>query len=162
MLFNDREAARIAVEIEKNGVFFYRTAMKLTPSLEKMLSALAGEEEEHVRVFSQIAQNLTQGEDYSKEDSLYLSALASSIVLPGGVMAQAMKGHMGSLKDILRSAISSEKDSIAFYSQILQSCKNPAYLTTFRRILHEEKRHLQELMEQLEKQGNNASCICTE
>lgn len=156
-VFNDLEAARIAVEIEKNGAHFYRTAEKIVqdPAMKEELRKLAEQEDGHARSFAQLAEELEREKEdwapYSTEANLFLSALASSVVFPGGALAQAMQGRMNSMEEILKSAIRSEMDSIAFYRQILAESPDASFVSGIETIIHDETQHLQELTDRLEQ-----------
>ena len=156
-VFNDLEAARIAVEIEKNGAHFYRTAERIVQDsgMKDELRKLAEQEDGHARSFAQLAEELEREKDdwapYSPEANLFLSALASSVVFPGGALAQAMQGNMDSMETILQSAIRSEMDSISFYQQILAESPDASFVSGIRTIIHDETQHLQELTDRLEQ-----------
>ena len=156
-VFNDLEAARIAVEIEKNGAHFYRTAEKIVedPEMKKELRKLAEQEDGHARSFMQLADELEREKEdwapYSPEANLFLSSLASSVVFPGGPLAHAMQGSMDSMETILESAIRSEMDSISFYRQILSESPDASFAPGIRTIIHDETQHLQELTDRLEQ-----------
>ena len=61
--FSDLEGLRIAVEMERRGVEFYRRAARLTKSgsIVEMLEELAAEEEGHQRDFSKLMEEQCAG-----------------------------------------------------------------------------------------------------
>lgn len=155
--FSDLEGLRIAVEMERRGVEFYRRAARLTKSVHivKMLEELAGEEEGHQRDFSKLMEDACacrQAEAavcYSGETSAYLSAIAADIVFAGGLMEVGRRGGFDSLPAILTTAIDSEKNSILFYSELRELTGDPNTRNAFGSVVSEEKVHLARLQQQL-------------
>ena len=155
--FSDLEGLRIAVEMEKRGVEFYRRAARLTKSegIVQMLEELAAEEEQHERDFAKLLEDQCTGRNaesavcYSGETSAYLSAIAADIVFPGGLMEVGRRGGFDSLPAILTTAIDSEKNSILFYSELKDLTKDEGSKFAFGSIILQEKVHLARLQEQL-------------
>lgn len=155
--FNDLEGLRIAVEMERRGVEFYRRAARLTKSegIAQMLEELAAEEEEHQRDFGKILGDQCTGRSaeaavcYSSETSAYLSAIAADIVFPGGLMEVGRRGGFDSLPAILTTAIDSEKNSILFYSELKELTGDEGAKSAFGSVISQEKVHLARLQEQL-------------
>ena len=86
-----------------------------------------------------------------EESAAFLSALASEVVFPGGVMASMMNRKIDTIPDLLLYAISTEKDSILFYMELVQNTKVPENIPVFQQIIQEEKRHLFDLQRMLEE-----------
>lgn len=157
--FNDLEALRIAVEIERTGQKFYRSMLRLATNDQsrEVLTRLAEQEENHAGRFDELYQReLARQEDdgdavvYDEETNAYLSAIAGEVVFPGGVMASVLKSHTESLADVLVTAIYSEKDSILFYMEMLERVSDPEWKRTFQSIIEEERSHLTELQDMLD------------
>lgn len=97
-MFSDEEALRIAAQIERKGERFYRVAQKLSDSQEmtNLLELLRRQEEAHAARFESMLDELLakkgdfEDETFSEESAAFLSALASEVVFPGGVMASMM------------------------------------------------------------------------
>ena len=155
--FSDLEGLRIAVEMERRGVEFYRRAARLTKSVHsvKMLEELAAEEEGHQREFSKLMENQCTCRSaeaavcYSGETSAYLSAIAADIVFTGGLMEVGRRGGFDSLPAILTTAIDSEKNSILFYSELRDLTGDPGAQQAFGSVISQEKVHLAKLQQQL-------------
>lgn len=155
--FSDLEGLRIAVEMERRGVEFYRRAARLTKSesIARMLEELAAEEEGHQRDFAKIMEDHCQGRPaeaavcYSGETSAYLSAIAADIVFPGGLMEVGRRGGFDSLSAILTTAIDSEKNSILFYTELRDLTGDEAAKNAFGSVVSQEKVHLARLQQQL-------------
>ena len=121
-MFSDEEALRIAAQIERKGERFYRVAQKLSDSQEmtNLLELLRRQEEAHAARFESMLDELLakkgdfEDETFSEESAAFLSALASEVVFPGGVMASMMNRKIDTIPDLLLYAISPEKESILF------------------------------------------------
>lgn len=115
--FNADEMFEIAEQLERNGANFYRNAADgiSDPASKAFLIKLAVMEDEHGKTFHALRATLTDKEkastvfDPQDEAVLYLRALADTRVFFEKKMPDA------SLKEILKSAIEAEKDSIVFY-----------------------------------------------
>jgi len=155
--FSDLEGLRIAVEMERRGVEFYRRAARLTKSAQvvALLEELAAEEEQHQRDFARLMAEQSEGRYteaaacYSAETSAYLSAIAAEVVFPGGLMQVGRLGGFDSLSAILTTAIDSEKNSILFYGELRDLTGDPGARDAFSQIITQEKVHLARLQEQL-------------
>lgn len=156
--FSDLEGLRIAVEMERRGVKFYRRAVRLTKSVQAaaLLEELALEEEQHQRDFAKLLAAQSEGrydeaaECYTAEASAYLSAVAAEVVFSGGFMEVGRLGGFENLAAILQSAINSEKNSILFYTELRELTSDPASRAAFSEIITQEKVHLARLQQQLE------------
>jgi rubrerythrin len=115
--FNADEVFEIAVQIERNGAKFYRTvAEKVTDESKKqLLIDLAEMEDEHEETFKSLRKELTLDQkvqttfDPEGESERYLRALADTRVF------YEKDVDTTSIKEILKAAITAEKDSIVFY-----------------------------------------------
>ena len=115
--FNADEVFEIAEQIERNGAEFYRTAAQsiADSNKKKLLIDLAEMEDEHEQTFKSMRSELTQDEkivttfDPEGESENYLRALADTRVF------YEKDIDTTSFKEILKSAITAEKDSIVFY-----------------------------------------------
>ena len=115
--FNADEVFEIAEQIERNGANFYRSvAEKVTDSkIKQLLSDLAEMEDEHEQTFKNLRSELSQDEktittfDPEDESANYLRALAETRVF------YEKKIDTSSFEEILKTAITAEKDSIVFY-----------------------------------------------
>ena len=115
--FNADEVFEIAEQIERNGANFYRSvAEKVADSNKKqLLSDLAEMEDEHEQTFKNLRSELSQDKktmttfDPEDEAANYLRALAETRVF------YEKKIDTSSFEEILKTAITAEKDSIVFY-----------------------------------------------
>ncbi len=115
--FNADEVFEMAEQIERNGAKFYRsTAEKIKETNKKQLLAnLAKMEDEHEKTFRVLRSELSTDEkiqttfDPEGDSERYLRALADTRVFYEKEVIPT------SLEDILKFAITIEKDSIVFY-----------------------------------------------
>jgi rubrerythrin len=115
--FNADEVFEIAEQIERNGAKFYRTAAEniSDENNKKLLLDLARMEDEHEQTFKTLRSELTRDEkvmttfDPEGESESYLRSLADTRVFYEKAIDKT------SFKEILKSAITAEKDSIVFY-----------------------------------------------
>jgi len=115
--FNADEVFEIAEQIERNGAEFYRTAAEHISDENKkqLLIDLAKMEDEHEKTFQIMRSKLLQDEktvttfDPEGEAEKYLRALADTRIFYEKEIITS------SFKEILKSAITAEKDSIVFY-----------------------------------------------
>ena len=147
--FSDLEGSRVAAEIEKRGGAFYQLAARVSRSEETkaLLSALAADEEVHLREFQALYQReaarADAGSQYPAELGAYLAALAAEIAFPEGVVGMAR--HLESREGILKESIRSEEESIRFYEEMLGATKSEETARVFGDIIAQEKGHLAKL-----------------
>jgi len=140
----------IALEMERRGLNLYNRAQKIVvdPSLLRVLYELEQDEKKHYRDFSKMAEAF----DFNmmtKEEGELLLAQASTFFFPGGLMQAAMGGALTSALALLNEAITAEKDSIAFYTRLLELSDGPAK-PILQAIIDEEEEHLETLTERRE------------
>ncbi len=149
--FNADDIFEIAVKIEENGAAFYRdAAAKMSDDKHKnFLLNLAEMEDDHVVTFSNMQKELKETETISStfdpddENILYLKALADTRVFFKKDQPEE------SFKDILRSAIQTEKDSIAFYLGMKALVPAKQGKSKIDDIIQEEMSHIRILSENL-------------
>jgi len=148
--FSTDELLDIAVGIEKNGQAFYKSMAEraYTESARSMYQFLADEEKHHEATFERMRRDgakITLPESYQGEYQTYLKSLVDSLVFqnPRDVRAST---RAGSEIDALITGIQAEKDSILFYSEMLNLSRE-SDRATLDGIIREEKSHLQQLSE---------------
>ena len=149
--FNADEVFEIAEQIERNGAEFYRTAAEHISDENKkqLLYDLAEMEDEHEKTFQIMRRKLSQDEktvttfDPEGESEKYLRALADTRIFYEKEIITS------SFKEILKSAITAEKDSIVFYVGMKDVV--PAHLGKDKLdgIIKEEMSHIKLLSEEL-------------
>ncbi len=115
--FNVDEVFEMAEQIERNGAKFYREAAENVDDSDakKLLNEFAIMEDQHEKTFAGLRSGLKDEEkqgtvfDPEEESALYLRALADTRVF------FKKEIDISSLKEILKAALTAEKDSIVFY-----------------------------------------------
>ena len=149
--FNADEVFEIAEEIERNGAKFYRDAANdiSDPKKKKILLDLAIMEDEHEQTFIKLRSELTTDEklmttfDPNGESEDYLRSLARTRVF------YQKELNTTSFKEILKSAITAEKDSIVFYLGMKDVVPNHLGKGKIDKIIKEEMSHIRLLSREL-------------
>jgi len=122
IVFNADEVLEMAEQIERNGAKFYRAAADSLPDVKQLFLDLAGQEDQHEVIFSQMRAQL-QGQaaeptvfDPDSDEAMYLRAMADSHVFDVNADPTAELACGATVENVIASAIGKEKDSIAFYT----------------------------------------------
>jgi len=149
--FNATEIIEMAVEMERNGAQFYRSAatMPAANAMRRTLMELAAWEEQHEKTFSDIQAQLAGHEPppMDTEASLYVQALVDSHVFDAN--AQELLARCETVEDILRTAITLEKESIVFYVGFRDMVEEPVTREQLEDIIRQEMRHVAILTNEL-------------
>lgn len=164
--FNADEIYETAEQIERNGAAFYRKAAEQADGQRRdILLTLAEMEEEHEKTFADMRAELADGEkrtvtaDPDNEGALYLQALADGrVFVTDPAKAFAGEDEDGdkdkkSLRDILQTAVSLEKDSIVFYQSMKAVVAKAAGRDRLMEIIEQEIGHILILSRQIESLG---------
>ena len=149
--FNADEIFEIAEQIERNGATFYRKAAENISDKAKkeFLLRLAKMEDDHEKTFKSMRAKLTEGErrvtsfDPEGETEKYLQALADTRVFYEKYLDTT------SMKEILKTAITAEKDSIVFYVGIKDVVPADLGQKQLDKIIREEMGHIRLLSSEL-------------
>lgn len=149
--FNADDILQMAEQIEKNGAKFYReSAEKVADaSAKELLLNLAAMEDDHEKTFSNLRAALSATEkeatvfDPQGESASYLKALADTrVFFQKEIDSNAMK-------DILKEAITAEKDSIVFYLGMKDLVPESLGKGRIDAIIKEEMSHIKTLSKEL-------------
>jgi rubrerythrin len=152
--FNADDVFEMAEQLERNGGKFYRTAAEATsdPANKEFLLELAAMEDQHEKTFIAMRAELSEKEkkstvfDPEGEAALYLRALADTRVF------FEKEIDVGSMKNILKSAITAEKDSIVFYLGMKEAVPEDFGKDRLDHIIKEEMGHIKLLSRKLVEQ----------
>ncbi len=147
-IYNAEEVIEIACQIERNGSRYYRRAADVVsaPAAKELFQELAAMEEDHLLTFDGMrgdegtrAMLLGDQEDIVLH---YLQAVADGHVFrrdedPADALSPGI-----SEQDILRTAISMEKDSIVFYLGIRDAMAEGQGRDRVGMIIREEMSHI--------------------
>lgn len=150
-IFNADEVFEVAEQIERNGANFYRTASENIADADQkdLLIHLAEMEDEHEKIFKKLRAELVENEkkvttfDPEGEAASYLRALADTRVFYKKEM------NFTSLKEILKDALTAEKDSIVFYLGIKKYISVKLGKQEIDKIINEEMSHIRLLSKEL-------------
>lgn len=149
--FNAKDIFEMAKQIERNGVKFYEAAANGVSGEDekKLLLNLAKMEETHEQTFADLQAELTAAEtaettfDPDNQAALYIKALVDTKVFFEKDI------DTSSMKEILKSAITAEKDSIVFYLGMKDLVPGKLGSTRIDDIIKEEMSHIQLLGKEL-------------
>ena len=147
--FRGEEIIEIAVQMEEAGKMFYEKASQIAgdDKLKEMLSYLAQEEAKHIQDFSKLGEKLNYdflpGESYAGEYEDYVRSLVSSHVFNINQVEELIK-EIKSDKDILRLALSFEKDSIVFFHEF-KNMGNQAAKEVIEDLINQERGHIKKI-----------------
>ena len=148
--FNADEIFEIAERIEVNGGIFYRKAAEHVDGEEKeFLLTLAKMEDAHVITFANMRKELSAAEtksttfDPEDEAAMYLSALADTRVFFEKELDPT------TMIDILKAAVTAEKDSIVFYLGMMDLVPGKLGKDKINDIIKEEMAHIRLLSSRL-------------
>jgi rubrerythrin len=152
--FNDLEAFKIAIDIEKSGERFYiKAANRIEEAgIKNMLLELAHQEREHADTFERLYNWTAKEKDelddtylFEPEISQYLAAMVQTAIFPSEEKQDEILANIKDVEDVLRIGIQAEKDSILFYTEMIIYSKLVDAKEAFRKLLKEEKKHLIDL-----------------
>ena len=150
-VFNMDEIFEMAEQIERNGAAFYRNAAKGISDSQssELLLELAQMEDQHEKTFASLRSQISEDEktsavfDPDGEAVLYLRALADTRVF------FKKKIDTGSLEEILKEALTAEKDSIVFYLGMKELVPEKSGKAKIDSIIKEEMGHIKLLGKKL-------------
>jgi len=150
-VFSGEEIIEIALQMEESGKLFYEKALEYAQSdeLKEMLVYLAKEEEKHAKTFSELGKDLKNdfkpNEQYVGEYGDYVKSLINSHVFRINQVEDLVKDIKND-KDILRFALSFEKDSIVIFQEF-KNAANKEGAPLLEKLVNEEKGHIQKISE---------------
>lgn len=149
--FNANEIFEMAVQIEVNGQKFYNNAAASISDADAkaFLTELAKMEVDHENTFKAMQKELAEAEktsttfDPAGDAALYLKALADTRVF------YEKEIDTTSMKEILKAAITAEKDSIVFYLGMKELVPEKYGKDKLDAIIKEEMGHIRLLSQKL-------------
>ena len=155
--FNADEIFEMAEEIERNGAGFYRQAADIAKDakIKKLLLDMAAMEQNHLAAFQQMRKTLLGQEmaknifDPDNESALYLQSMADSHGWEGKKTATEPLTGDETMEDILKTAISAEKNSVIFYVSLKGLVPPRAGRDRVDAVIEEEIGHINILKKQL-------------
>lgn len=158
LFFNEVEAAKIAQNMEKNGLAFYQKAAAKTKNVavRDLFLKLADDEKTHLARFEELEDTL-QAErrdqaGYADDDEIaaYIDRLLQTQVFGNAGDVARLADQAADDIEALGVGMKAERDSIVFYQEMLDFVDSKAARAAFAGILKEERQHLRLLGEQSE------------
>ncbi len=148
-LMTGDEIIEIATRLEEHGEAFYTAAAEsaTTSGIKAMFKDLAAQEQVHRRAFQQMGRDvvgLALSPEQWHEFQAYTGALLqqSLFAKPEGALGRAAGAT--DEKEALRAALGFEKETLLFFHELHDVVRGPDQQTV-KRIIEEEKRHVQRL-----------------
>lgn len=140
--FDEFEAYRIAVAIEKDGIQFYEKLREssLGPKVKGALEFLKKEEARHLSIFEQLLQEMRDRGADSSEDNDILSGMHFGIFEPYRNI-QDLHSALKSTEQAIKLGLIIEKKSIAFYQACKDKVSSGKVVDELARIIKQEERH---------------------
>jgi len=150
MFFNEIEAAKIAQNLERNGLAFYQKAADRAAdqATRDVFLQLAEDEKEHLAHFEEIEETLQRerrtGAGYADDADIgaYIDRLLRTQVFGDESDVARLAEEAESDYEILAVGMRAERDSILFYQEMLDFVDSKVAKEAFEHILQEERRHL--------------------
>ena len=151
--FNASEILQMAVNIEQNGITFYKTAQDKIedPDVQKIFQYLEQAEIEHKTKFEVLKSMFSSSQpgetvwDPDNELDQYLQMMAGQHIFTNKTVTEKRLAEIGTAEDALAMAIQFEKDSIVFYSILEDAVGEQGARQQVGQLVKEEKNHLRTL-----------------
>ena len=150
MFFNEIEAAKIAQNMEKNGLEFYQkaAAKAKSPGVRSVFEKLADDEKAHLALFEELEERLQadrrehEGYEDDAEIGAYIDRLLETQVFCGDCTATCLVNQAKDDMEALAVGMKAERDAIVFYQEMLTFVDSKVAKEAFTNILQEERKHL--------------------
>ena len=148
--FNAEEMFEMAERIERNGATFYRAAAEAVSdaAVRRRLVALAAWEDEHEKTFAAMRAQLSPEErtptvfDPDGQSGLYPAAMADGRVFDLRLDPSRLPTGTETVAQILQAALGREKDSVVFYTGMLDFVPKRLGKDRIQAIIREEMEHI--------------------
>jgi rubrerythrin len=155
--FNANEIFEMAEEMERNGAKFYRKAAENASDKEtkQMLLDMADMEDGHLKTFEKMREQLSGQEkgwtvfDPDNQSVLYLQAMADARGYEGKITPMKELTGSETPREILETALNSEKESVVFYFGLKELVPVKAGRDKVEAIIIEELGHITTLLNKL-------------
>jgi rubrerythrin len=156
-IFNFHEVYEMGLQIEQNGLAFYRRfSQNVTDNSAKiLLKGLADWEEKHAKQFKKLRdeeaiKRPSVGKvDVDSDAAAYLRSLADSHVFLRSFDLEVLSKTLISTKMVLEKALQFEKDSVALYESLLEVIPDELGKASVKKLADEEIKHVEMLSKEL-------------
>ncbi len=148
-VFSSDEVFQMAAQLEASGQDFYQILAEECPDVRiaSLARHLAQQEAEHLATFKEMRKAVASrpaSRPLTWDELGFAQMMIEDRVAPTADDARRMAAE-GGFEEILDLAVQMEKDSVLFYTEVLQAM-DPSDATAICKIIDEEKRHLAELL----------------
>ncbi len=152
---SEDEAFKVAMNLEEEGQRFYEECARQVKNTETkhIFSQLASEEREHFDTFKKLHDEMGKAAVKPLGNDEEVRQYLASLVRPG-IFYDVKSIPRESIRalneyEVMHIGIQTEKDSILFYTEAWQNCTHSKGKKAFKKILLEERRHLNILIKRL-------------
>lgn len=150
MKFNVNEIFEIAIQIERNGAFFYKRCADAAQDgpVKELLATLGEVEVKHEHIFTEMLRIIKNDVDIpnrfdpDNEAAHYLQAMADGHVFDLKNDPASQLTGKESVETILRAALGREKDSIVYYLGLKELVPDDLGKDKVDKIIKEEMSHV--------------------
>jgi len=149
--YDGSEILNMAVEVEKKGREFYESVAKnqKNEKAQKVFDFLIDEEKRHENVFRDMLNKVEKDSEKSVYDDtemiLYFSSIVDRKIFPDVEEGVSLQDGISDPGVALRIALSMEKDSILFYSELLNITHEKDH-NVINQIIEEERDHINRIL----------------
>lgn len=159
MIYNFQEIYEIGIQIERNGLAFYRRFAESVESdaVRELLLSLADWEVKHTELFERLRLQLAVDKpevalvEPNSEAAAYLRTLADSHVFLRSFDIEDLSKQLITPKQVLEKALQFEKDSVIFYQSLFAFVPDSLGLDAIKKLAEEEMVHVNILIDTLAK-----------
>ena len=151
-MFSSGDIIDLAIQIEKNGEKVYRDALRgvKDQSVASVLKWLADEEVEHGKWFSELKRAVQKVPVDKRVEDMGRHILQGILGDESFSLKEADLQNPGGVENLINMAIEFEKDTVLFFEMFESFLEDRESLDHLKRIIEEERRHIQVLEEYLE------------
>jgi rubrerythrin len=150
-LFTTEEILDIAVKLETNGEKIYRDAARniSSPELVSLLHWMADEEALHAKNFSDMKASVADAASNPVAEEMARELIDNMLGDRSFSLDDVDFTQVESVKEMVAVFIEFEKDTIIFYEMIESFIEADEPRNTIKRVVSEEKQHIEKLSELL-------------
>ncbi len=155
-MFSAEEILDIAIRLEQNGEAIYRKAMKEidTPEFVKMLQWISTEENQHAGWFENLKNDLSSRPDNPVAREMQKEVFQDMIGDQSFSLKDVDFSRISGIDELIRVFIEFEEDTVLFYEMLEPFLQEEASLKQLKKIIAEEKHHIQRLREFLNSEAS--------
>lgn len=157
-MFTIADIRNIAIQIERNGEATYRKAAEVAtdPQLVEVFNRMAEDEKRHAQWFESIQTDRELTAEQSELEAVGKSILREMVKDKTFSLQDQTLAKIDNLNDLISESHGFEEDTILFYEMLSSFIDESHTQEQLDRIIAEEKKHSEELLELLESIAEQA------